>query len=264
MKGPVELGALDLAVASGLVFLAGLISFLMRLGVTRSLAIAAVRTVVQLLLLGLVLEWVFSLDRPLVVLAVIASMLINAGLAAVRNAPGTFPGVRFVGLAAVTVSGVLVTVVVTEVVIGVEPWYAPRYLIPLMGMVLGNSLTGISLALGRMMQDLRARRDEVEGWLALGATVWEATQPIVADAVRTGMVPIINAMTVAGIVSLPGMMTGQILAGQPPFHAVMYQVVVMFMVAAGATTGSLVSAYLCFRRLSTSRHQLRFDDVVLR
>lgn len=256
MTGLVQLTWVDLAVSAGLVAVAGAVSVLLRLGVTSRLGVAALRTVVQLTLVGLVLEWVFALDRWWLVLLVLASMVVNAGIAAVRRTDRRFPGVWTTGLVAVSVSGVLVTFTVTEVVIGIDPWYAPRYLIPLMGMVLGNALTGLSLCLDRIMADLDRRRDEVEVALALGASVWEASRGLVGEAVRTGMIPILNAMTVAGIVSLPGMMTGQILAGAPPFEAVKYQIVVMFMIAAAASLGALLAALLAFRRLTTARHQL--------
>ncbi len=248
--------SLDLVLASTLVAVAGGVSLVLRLGLAKRIAVASVRTVVQLLLVGLVLRWVFALDQWWIIVAILISMVVNAGIAGVRRSQRRYPGIWFDALLAVTVSCVLVTFVVTEVVIGVDPWYQPRYLIPLMGMVLGNTLTGLSLCLDRIMADLDTRRGEVEGWLALGATGWEATRPIVAEAARTGMVPILNTMTVAGIVSLPGMMTGQILAGAPPMQAVKYQIVVMFMIAAAAALGALLAALLAFRRLVTPAHQL--------
>ncbi len=256
MSGPVALTPVGLAVSAGLVLVAGAVSLVLRLGVTRRLTVAALRTVIQLSLLGLVLEWVFSVNRWYVVLALMATMVINAGIAAVRRTDRRYPGIYRTGLISVSISGVLVTFVVTAGVVRVSPWYDPRYLIPLMGMILGNALNGISLCLDRIMADLDHRRAEVEAWLALGATAWEATRPIVAEAVRTGMIPILNSMTVAGIVSLPGMMTGQILAGAAPMTAVTYQIVVMFMIAAAASLGSLLAALVAFRHLVTRRHQL--------
>jgi putative ABC transport system permease protein len=252
----IALSSADLAIATSLVLIAGAISFAMRLGVTQRLAIAALRTVVQLALLGLVLEWVFDLRRWYLVLAVLASMILNAGIAAVRRTEHRFAGIWQSGLIAVTTSSVLTTFVVVELVIRVDPWYEPRYVIPILGMVLGNTLTGISLSFDRLMNDLDDKRDQVEGWLALGATHWEACRPFVRTAISTGLIPILNSMTVVGIVSLPGMMTGQILAGSPPGQAVKYQIVVMFMIASSSSIGAYLAAMLGFRRLVTSRHQL--------
>jgi putative ABC transport system permease protein len=104
-------------------------------------------------------------------------------------------------------------------------------------MILGNALTGISLALDRLTEDLTVRRDQIESLLALGATRWEAAQQSIQEAVRTGMIPTINQMMVMGTVSLPGMMTGQIIAGANPTDAVRYQIVLIFAIAAGTGLG---------------------------
>lgn len=256
MNGLIVLSAADLALASLLVVVAGIISVVLQLGLAGRLAVAAVRTVVQLFLVGLVLEWVFALEQWPLVLAVAVSMIGNAAVAAVRRTTRRAPGLWQTGVVAVTLSSALTTFVVVAVVIKADPWWSPQYLLPLLGMVLGNTLTGLSLALDRLMRDLDERRAEVEAELAVGATIGEATRPFVQEALRTGMVPILNAMSVAGLVSLPGMMTGQILAGAPPLHAVAYQVVVMFMLAGATSLGSLAGIGLLWRTLTTSRHQL--------
>jgi putative ABC transport system permease protein len=131
----------------------------------------------------------------------------------------------------------LVTGFAVAGIIRVQPWYDPQYLIPLLGMVLGNTLSGISLGLDRFMDSLATQRDQVETLLALGATRWEAAHSQVRDAIRVGMIPTVNSMMVMGLVSLPGMMTGQILAGANPIDAVRYQIVIIFMIAAGAALG---------------------------
>jgi len=261
VKQVIPLSPWDLTVAAGLLLTSAAISVALQLGIGKRLVIAGVRTVVQLLLIGLVLQFVFALERWWIVVAVFLSMVINAGIAAVQRLDVRYPGIWSTGLTAVSISAVLTTFAVTEAVIGVEPWYAPRYLIPLLGMVLGNSLTGISLALDRMIGDLRTRRQEIEAWLTVGATSWEAVRPIVADAVRTGIIPILNSMSVAGIVALPGMMTGQILAGAAPVDAVKYQIVVMFMIAGASSLGAVLAAMLSFRRLVTRRHQLALHRI---
>ncbi len=245
-----------LVVASSFILLAGAVSFLLRLGVQRTLWLASARTLIQLGLLGLVLEWVFEQRNWYVVTAVLLSMLLNAGIASVRRTERRFTGIWSTGLIAVTLSSVVTTALVLTVVVQVQPWYEPRYAIPLLGMVLGNTLNGLSLCLDRIMSDLSSKRDEVEGRLALGATRWEACRPLVADAVRTGLIPILNSMSVVGIVSLPGMMTGQILAGAPPEDAVRYQIVVMFMIAGATSIGALLAGLLAFRKLVTNEHQL--------
>lgn len=254
MTLPISLA--NLAIASSLLFLVGLLSLSLRLQLGNRLAIAAIRTVLQLGFLGLVLKWVFEAREWWIVLALIASMIVNASIAAVRRTGRRYKGVWFSGLSAVTISTVFTTFIVISFVVPVRPWYEPRYLIPLVGMILGNALTGLSLCLDRLMTDLDQKRNEVECWLSLGATAWEACRPHVREAIRTGMIPILNSMTVVGIVSIPGMMTGQILAGEAPEQAIRYQIVVMFMIAGATSLSAVLITLLSFRRLVTNRHQL--------
>jgi putative ABC transport system permease protein len=126
-------------------------------------------------------------------------------------------------------------------------------------MILGNSLNGIALCLDRFLEHLVSRSAEIELQLAFGATRKEALAIPMRAAVRTGLIPIINAMAVAGIVSLPGMMTGQILAGSPPMQAVAYQIVVMFMIAAASAFGAMTVAVTAGLRLMTPEGVLRLD-----
>ncbi len=264
MTGVIPLGVGDLAVAGALVLVAGAVSVGLRLGLERQLAIASVRTVVQLLLIGYVLEWVFALDRAPLVLGVLGVMVVMAGRAAVSRASRRFRGVHLQAVVTLSLTGLLTTFTVTGTIIGVEPWYEPQYVIPLCGMVLGNTLTGISLALDTLLEAFTEGQHLVEMDLALGATRWEAAREPMARAVRRGMVPIINAMTVVGVVSLPGMMTGQILAGSDPMDAVAYQIVVMFMLAAATALGAILVTGLAYRRLFDDHHRLRVDRITRR
>jgi putative ABC transport system permease protein len=125
-------------------------------------------------------------------------------------------------------------------------------------MILGNTLNGLSLGLDRLGTELATRRDHVEALLALGATRWEAAREPIRAAVRTGMIPIINAMMVVGIVSLPGMMTGQLLAGVSPIQAVRYQIVILFLIASGTALGTVSVILLSYRRLFNEQHQFRY------
>ena len=129
-------------------------------------------------------------------------------------------------------------------------------------MILGNTLNGISLGLDRFGEELAGKRDQVETLLALGASRWEAARGSIQIAVRTGMIPTINTMMVVGIVSLPGMMTGQIIAGMAPNQAVLYQIVIMFLIAAGTSIGTVSVVLLAYFRLFNSRHQFLSERLV--
>jgi len=265
---PVEhvlpIGPLQLLAATALVLVAGAVSVGLRLGLERKLAVAALRTVLQLLMVGYILSWVFGIDSALVLVGLLLVMIALASRAAVQRASRTFRGATARAFLTLALTGTVCTFTVTEVVIGIEPWYRPQYVIPLLGMVLGNSLTGISLCLDHALEVFSDQRDRVEMDLALGATRWEAAREPIAEAVRRGMIPILNTMTVVGIVSLPGMMTGQILQGADPIDAVEYQIVVMFMLSAATSLGSILMALLVYRRLFNERHQLLRDRIEAR
>ncbi len=130
-------------------------------------------------------------------------------------------------------------------------WYEARYVLPIAGMVIGNSMTGIALAVERLFADLDARAGEMLGLAALGASVWEMARPSIRTALTAGMIPTINSMAAAGIVFIPGMMTGQILAGADPVEATKYQIVVMLMIAAATAIGAIASVTLMYRRRFT-------------
>ena len=258
------LGPADLAIAASLVVVAGLVSMALGLGLGRRLGIAAARTVVQLLAVGYVLVFIFRANTPWLVIGALLVMTIAAGRAAVERSSRRFRGAYLDAFFTLLATGAVTTGAVTQIVIGVKPWYQPQYLIPLLGMVLGNSLTGISLCLDHLLESFDERRDRIEMALSLGASAWEAARDSLRDAVRRGMIPIINAMSVAGVVSLPGMMTGQILAGSDPMLAVAYQIVVMFMLAASTALGSMITALLVYRRLFNAQHQLMVERIVRR
>jgi len=255
----VELGFWQLAVAASLIAVSGAISLLLQLGLERKLLLAAVRTVVQLLLIGLVLGWIFAAHQWYIVLPLMLAMTLIAGVAAVGRTGRRYRGMWLDSLISMWASSWLILAIallaIVRVQVHVQPWYHPQYAIPLLGMILGNTLNGISLGMDRLGEELSAKRDQVETLLALGATRWEAARAPIQQAVRTGMIPIINSMMVVGLVSLPGMMTGQLLAGADPLQAVRYQIVIMFLIAAGTSLGTVAAVLLGYRRLFTPDHQ---------
>jgi putative ABC transport system permease protein len=254
-----ELSYYQVAIATLLILINGAISVMLRLGLERRLLFAAVCTVIQLLLIGLVLEWVFRLDLWYVVLALMLCMTVIAGIAAVQRVHFRYSGIEIVSIASVWSSAWAIASLALFVVVRVRPWYTPQYAIPLLGMILGNTLNGISLGLDRLGAELTSRRAHVETLLALGATRWEAALQPIQEAIRTGLVPIINSMMVVGIVSLPGMMTGQLLAGVSPIQAVKYQIVIMFLIASGTALGTVLVVLLSYRLLFNSHHQYRHE-----
>ena len=172
----IPLSTTDLVIATALVLVAGGISAALQLGLTRRLAIASLRTIVQLTLVGYVLEWVFGVAPRPVVCLMVGVMIAAAGRAAVGRSSRRYPGVHWRAFVTLSLTGVLTTLTVTSAIVGVDPWYQPQYVIPLLGMVLGNSLTGISLCLDHLLSALDRERDQIEQALALGASAWEAAR----------------------------------------------------------------------------------------
>jgi putative ABC transport system permease protein len=249
----------QLALSAGLILVNVVISTCLRLGLARSLLIAAGRMVIQLLLVGMALEWVFRQRNPWLVILMGLAMAVMASRAAVARTRGTFPGIYLNSFVSVLVSAALVTSVAIRGLIQPDPWFNPQYVIPLLGMVLGNILNGLSLGLDRFTESLRSGRREVEMRLCLGADRWHACRDVIREAIRVGMTPVINSMMVMGLVSLPGMMTGQILQGSPPANAVRYQIMIIFVIAAGTALGVCCVVLLGYLSLTTGDDQLRLD-----
>jgi putative ABC transport system permease protein len=257
MGSSVDLSAWQVALAVLLVGLVVAVSWRQSLGLGSDLATGSLRAVVQLYLVGLILAAVFASARWYWVLLILAVMTGVATHAAIARIDRPMPGGYQIAAVALTLSTALTLAYVIGVVIQARPWYEPQYIIPIAGMILGNSMTSASLAGDRLQGELRARANEIEARLALGFSGREAVQPMVRSSLRAAMIPTVNGMTTVGLVQLPGMMTGQILAGSSPGVAIEYQIVVVFMLAAATAIASLVFVRLAARRYLTAAHQLR-------
>ncbi len=261
MADAIELGDWEVAGAAGLVLVAGAVSVALKLRLEKSLLLGLVRATVQLSLLGLVLRWVFAHGSLAVTFVAMGVMTVAASRAALARAGWKLDGAFFGAFATLVVTAGLMAMLGSAVFVGTDPWYDPRYALPLLGMLLGNGLTGISLCLDSLLAVVADDRDAIELELAMGATRWEASRAPMQRAVRRGIVPIVNAMMVVGIVSIPGMMTGQILAGADPMLAVRYQLLILFLIAASTSLGCVGVAVFTVRRVIDAQHRLRPDRV---
>jgi len=251
----------DLALASILVLIHAGLSLLLQLGLGRQIVIAVVRMVIQLALLGLVLESLFALVSPWLTGLAALVMVLFAGYEAASRQARRFTGLWSygIGTTAILTAATLVTLFALSTQVQPDPWYDPRYAIPLLGMVLGNTMTGVSLGLNTLTTTARRERGPIEARLALGADKWMALRATLREAMRSGLIPIINSMAATGLVAIPGMMTGQILAGAAPGDAIKYQLLVMFLIAGGTGLGVFAAVYAGAGRLSDRRHRLRLD-----
>lgn len=226
---------------------AGVLLAWLRTRLERQLIWALVRMVVQLSAIGFVLQWIFGWNHIGITLGWIAVTTMIASLAAIKRIRRHFRYERIVAMVAVAGSGWPI-LVAALLILRPQPITSAAFAIPLLGMILGNSLNAISLAIDRYRDGLHRDRERVENLLTLGATSWEASREIAADAIRVGLLPMINTMTVTGVVSLPGMMTGQLLSGISPIEAVKYQIVILALIATTTTLGCLLAVWLTFKQ----------------
>lgn len=251
----------DLSIPALLVLALAALSWRLRLGVERQLLIAALRSILQLLLLGLVLNTLFSQRAPLPILALALFMLMVAGYEVMARQKRRFRGPWGIGIGTLSmfISSFSITLLAVHLVVRVDPWYTPQYLIPLLGMLLGNTMSGMAIALDSLTREAWQQRGVIEAQLMLGENWDQAIREIRRDALRSGLIPIINAMAAAGVVSLPGMMTGQILSGSPPLEAAKYQIMILLLIAVGTGLGAIVAVWIGSRRLFDQRQRLRLD-----
>jgi putative ABC transport system permease protein len=235
---PISLTPFDLAIAAVLIVLDAILSLVLRLGLHTQLVGSAMRMVVQLVLVGFVLRLVFSLAAPLATLAVVLVMVAIASReVAVRPEQrlGRF-GNYAVGGSAVAFATFLTAILALTTAIRPQPWYDARYAIPLAGIILGNVLNGGSLALDSLLGSVLRERTAIEAQLA-----------------------IINQMSAAGVVTLPGIMTGQVLAGMDPLEAAKYQILLLFLLSGSSGLAAVTVVYLAAMRLTDDRQRLRID-----
>jgi len=242
-----------------LVFVAGAVvmSLWNRLRLEKDILIGAARTAIQLVAAGVLLRFIFRLDLWYVSLVVLAVMLVAAGFGALGRLG--VRGARMYGIlvASIAVASSAALLFLLGLVVRVSPWYDPRYVIPVAGMVIGNSMTAAALCLNRFHGELKLRSSEVEARLALGATSSQAARNATKAAARAAAIPVLANLATVGMVQLPGMMTGQILAGIDPTQAIRYQIAIMYVLLAAKMATALLAARLARGLFFTPAHQLR-------
>lgn len=263
-KETIVLSNWDIAFSATLIVGLGFLLAAYRLRTTKPLFIAAVRLIVQLQIIGYVLKFLFKENRLEYVAVMAAVMLLIASREIISRQRRRFTGWRGFSLGAGTlfVSSFAVALFGLLVVVRPDPWYMPQYAIPMLGMIMSNTMSAISLTMDRLTTAVYDNHAVIEQRLALGHSSHEVVKPYARDAIHTGITPVINSMATAGIVALPGMMTGQILAGEEPTEAVKYQIVIWFFIAAGVGFGMAASLKMMSTRLFDARQRLRLDRLV--
>ncbi len=200
----------------------------------RTALYAIARMLIQLMLIGYVLVYIFEADEAWIIATVLAVMLVAASVIAIRPLQKKGPGVLRNAFIAIFIGGVATLALVTQIVIDIEPWFLPRYMVPLAGMVFSGAMNAVSLAAERLESELARSVDFAEAR---------------ATALNAALIPMINSLFAVGLVSLPGMMTGQILSGVSPVVAANYQIVVMCMFFGAAGMSSTIYLALAKQKI---------------
>ncbi|NCB62335.1 MAG: ABC transporter permease [Clostridia bacterium] len=228
-----------------------------RIGQTKLLLVASVRMTVQLVLAGLILTYIFKNPHPVFTLGYVLLMTIFAIYRVLSKNKSLNP--RFKGAIALSlsVSGIAIMVFFVSVVVG-ESLFNPQYVIPLSGMIMGNAMTGVSLGVKTFRESVESHGPRLEALLNVGAEPRRILLPLVNQSLETALLPTLNSMVGMGIVSLPGMMTGQILSGTLPTTAILYQIAIMIAICTVVCLSVFGSLYLGYRTLYNDRSQFLF------
>ncbi|NPA71685.1 MAG: iron export ABC transporter permease subunit FetB [Gammaproteobacteria bacterium] len=259
----ISISILDLTTLSTLVFIMGGLLWINGFRHVKQFWLANLRMVVQLLFMGIWLSWLFYSDNVLWVVLVGGIMLIAAGYEISKRQQYRFQKMQsfWIGLLALSFTALVLLVSVLVFIVQPDPWYQPQYFIPLLGMLLGNSMTAIGLGLDTLTRSSVQLKSKIEAQLALGKTAKESMAFIKEQSLHSVMIPVINMLVAAGIISLPGMMTGQILAGIEPIEAVKYQIMILFLIATSTGMGALIAIELATRKLFDNRQRLTLNGL---
>ncbi|MCD5410230.1 MAG: iron export ABC transporter permease subunit FetB [Clostridiales bacterium] len=249
------MSTLTLIMTSVLILIALGISKTQQLNLEKEIIIGIVRAIIQLSLIGVVLTYIFRIDSIIVTTVILLLMVYNASQIAAKRKERVerLNEIAFLSILA----GTTVTMVVLVLAGAIE--YIPSQVIPVSGMIIGNAMVALGLTFKQLHGNYTSNFYEIEIKLALGATERVASIHLIRDAIRTGMQPIVDSMQTLGIVQLPGMMTGLILAGQSPVLAIKYQIMVTFMLVSAVAITTSIGAFATYRKYFTEEKTIKED-----
>ncbi len=253
MSTSIHLDPWQVVASLALVGLAAAISFWQKADLERDIAVATVRSFVQLTAIGYAIELIFEADTLWLVFALLTVMVVFGALTArsrARKVPGAFwPLLIALALAGGTTLGLVVALGVFEP--------TARYLVPVGGMVIGNAMTASAVALNRLGDEMAESRAKIEATLALGAPARDAAAPYVRRALRSGMIALVDSTKTTGLIFFPGTMVGMLLAGANPTDAVRLQLILLYALLGSVAIAGLVATALAYRNFFTPAEQLR-------
>ncbi len=245
---------LSLLLASVLVFVPVLISSKEKLGLEKEIVISVTRAIVQLFIVGYLLDIIFGLNTPIAILLLVIVMIINASFN-IKKRGGKIEKVVAISFVAMLIGScsTLSVLILTKAID-----FNANEVIPISGMVISNSMVAIGLSYKNLNNSFESRRLEVETKLSLGAEIKDASNELIIESIKMSILPTIDSAKTLGIVSLPGMMTGLILAGTPPLIAIKFQILVTFMLLSATSISSMIATYLAYKSFFNDRKQLKY------
>jgi len=261
--GPtVDLGWTNVGLGFSFILFDVVLSSTMGLGIERSLFTAAVRCVIQLAVVGVILQQVFATNNPWGVAGIVLLLNLLGTVEIVANKSKRryshmFPSV-LIGMLGSTIP---ISIIGTRFAMSVQPFWDPIQYIPVVGMLCGSTISGIVVCVSYVLKELQENRDKVETYLAFGASRMEASKPIAREALRLALTPVINQMSVLGIIAIPGMMTGAILGGKSVQQAARLQMIIMFMISSSTVLASIFTTIAVIAVTVDSEHRIRNDRI---
>ncbi len=256
-SGYIDLTWFDLLLSLSFILLSMGLAYWQKININKDIAIGTIRTFGQLLAVGYALEWLFNPQNNWMIAPVLLVMVAFASWEGKKRPEYHVPNLYWILFFSIIVTAGVVLAITIAFIIPVSPWWKQQYFIPLAGILIGNALNGAALTADRLSSEIRQRRLEIESALALGASTTEAVSRSLRASVRAAMIPSINSLMTVGIVHLPGIMVGQILAGIPPIQAIRYQILIMYMLISTKAISSILTGIFVFREYFTDRHQLK-------
>lgn len=261
MKGAIELQIWQMSAAYIFVIIIMIIVKIKKIPREKEIIISSIRMTLQLILTGYILVYLFEFPSPVYTILVLVVMEFFSVYTIIKRAKVklSFRLKQIIALSMV-VGTVSCLVYFLLIVIQISPWYNPQYFIPIAGMLIGNSMTGISLGVSWLVDGMETQKNLVEGALMFGATPKMASRRIVNNAFDSAILPTINSMVGMGIVFLPGMMTGQILSGTSPVTAISYQIAIMLGILGSVSLTVILFVQLGYKTFFNSQSQLISND----
>jgi putative ABC transport system permease protein len=248
----------DVLVSGVFIVIAILLIRWWKIGLEKDLIIGTLRTFLQLAIMGYVLTYFFGQRHWTFMVGLVSLMIIIASFEGYRRLKKYFiPKLFWILTGSFFFTVTIVLGIILKFILSVEPWYYPYAMIPIAGMIIGNSLNSATLTVNRFVSEITHRENEIEMYLSLGAPIKSAVQDSFMESIRAALLPSINALMMVGLVQLPGIMTGQILSGIDPLIAIRYQIMIMYMWISTATMVDILVLNLVYRQFFTTQMQLK-------